>query len=326
MKALITAPFDQEGLKKLRKYMDIAYESWKETGKIFMDPVAFINRIKEVNADVLIVEADTVDEEVVDAIKPKIVGCCRGNPINVDIEALRKRNIPFFHTPARNAEAVAELTIAMMLSVSRHLVAIDRTLSSGNFFVDDEKGLVGLYNRFVGVELSGKKVGIIGLGNVGYEVAKKLQGFNPEILVYDPYAKDSRIEEVGGKRVKLETLMRESDYITIHTPVTPETEMLVGEKEFSLMKPSSFFFNLARAYCIDEDALYRAIEEKKISGAGLDVHSTEPVDSSNRFLKFNNVVVTPHIGGQTEESIKRQSIAMAEQIEQYLQSTKRKIK
>jgi len=318
MKALITAPFHEEGLNILKKYMEVKYESWKDSGKLYMNTDAFIEKIKKEKADVLIVEADTIDEEVMDAVHPKIIGCCRGNPVNIDIEAAKKRNIPFFHTSARNAEAVAELTIAMMLAVARHIINIDRTLCSGKFFVEDEKDLVDLYTRFIGVELTGKRVGIIGFGSIGSEVAKRLKGFDVEILIYDPYANDEKVEKVNGKRVDLETLMKKSDFITIHTTVTPETEKLIGEKEFSLMKSTAYFFNLSREYCIDEDALYRAIKEKRIAGAGLDVHSVEPVDSDNRFLKFNNVVVTPHIGGQTEDSVRKQSILVAREIENYL--------
>jgi len=318
MKALITAPFHEEGLNILKKYMEVKYESWKDSGKLYMNTDAFIEKIKKEKADVLIVEADTIDEEVMDAVHPKIIGCCRGNPLNIDIEAAKKRNIPFFHTSARNAEAVAELTIAMMLAVARHIINIDRTLCSGKFFVEDEKDLVDLYTRFIGVELTGKRVGIIGFGSIGSEVAKRLKGFDVEILIYDPYANDEKVEKVNGKRVDLETLMKKSDFITIHTTVTPETEKLIGEKEFSLMKSTAYFFNLSREYCIDEDALYRAIKEKRIAGAGLDVHSVEPVDSDNRFLKFNNVVVTPHIGGQTEDSVRKQSILVAREIENYL--------
>ena len=318
MKALITAPFHEEGLNILKKYMEVKYESWKDSGKLYMNTDAFIEKIKKEKADVLIVEADTIDEEVMDAVHPKIIGCCRGNPLNIDVEAAKERNIPVFHIPTRNAEAVAELTIAMMLAVARHIINIDRTLCSGKFFVEDEKDLVDLYTRFIGVELTGKRVGIIGFGSIGSEVAKRLKGFDVEILIYDPYANDEKVEKVNGKRVDLETLMKKSDFITIHTTVTPETEKLIGEKEFSLMKSTAYFFNLSREYCIDEDALYRAIKEKRIAGAGLDVHSVEPVDSDNRFLKFNNVVVTPHIGGQTEASVRKQSILVAREIENYL--------
>jgi D-3-phosphoglycerate dehydrogenase len=318
MKALITAPFHQDGLDILKKYMDVKYESWKETGKIYMDTGAFIDKIKKEGVNVLIVEADTIDEEVLDACNLKIIGCCRGNPVNIDIDAVKKRGIPFFHTPARNAEAVAELTLAMMLDAARHIIRIDRTLHSGKFFVEDEKDLVDLYTRFVGVELTEKKVGIVGLGNVGFEVAKRLKGFNVEVLVYDPYVSDEKINKVGGKRVGLDVLMKESDFITIHTSVTPKTEKLIGKKEFSLMKPTTYFFNTSRSYCIDEDELYKTIEEKRIAGAGLDVHSVEPVDSNNRFLKFDNVIVTPHIGGQTRNSVRKQSLIMAKEIENYL--------
>jgi len=318
MKALITAPFHEEGLDILKKYMDVKYESWKDTGKLYMNTDAFIEKIKREGADVLIVEADIIDEEVLDACDPRIIGCCRGNPVNIDAEEVKKRDIPFFHTPARNAEAVAELTIAMMLDVARHIIEIDRTLRSGEFFVEDEKDLVDLYTRFVGVEISGKKVGIVGLGNIGFEVAKRLKGFDVEILVYDPYVDDEKINKINGKRADLDTLMKESDFVTLHTSPMPETEGLIGKREISLMKPTACFFNTSRSYCIDEDELYKAIEEGKIAGAGLDVHSVEPVDSNNRFLKFDNVVVTPHVGGQTRDSIKKQSLIMAKEIEKYL--------
>jgi D-3-phosphoglycerate dehydrogenase len=243
----------------------------------------------------------------------------------VDIEIATKKVIPVFFTPDRNVEAVADLTVALMLSQLRHLTKIDRLLKYGNFFVDTGEGLADLYRRFHGWELGEETVGIVGLGAVGFRVAKRLRfGFNCEILVYDPYVDEKKINEVHGKRVDLEALLKDSDMVTLHAKLTDGTVDMIGKKEIALMKPTAYFFNTARAALVDEDALYDALKDNKIAGAGLDVFGVEPVDSDNRFLELDNVTVTPHAGGSTFDSEIRQSLMIANDIESYLQNKKPK--
>lgn len=325
MKALITAPFHESGFKILKKYMNVKYENWRETGELYRDSKDYIKKIRNENADVLITEGDEIDEEVLSSCKIKIIGVCRGYIDNVDLKMATRLGIPVFYTPDRNVDAVADLTIGLMLSQLRHLTEIDRLLKSGEFFVDTGEDLAELYRRFRGWELGGKTVGVVGLGAVGFRVAKRLRfGFDCKILVYDPYVDDKRIKEVDGKRVDLETLLKESDLVTLHAKTTEETVDMIGEKEIALMKPTAYFFNTARAALVDEDALFNALKDKKIAGAGLDVFGIEPVDSDNRFLELDNVTVTPHAGGSTFDSEIRQSLMIASDIESYLNNKKTK--
>jgi len=325
MKALITTPFHESGLKILKKYMGIVYENWRETGVLYRDPDEYIDKIKKVDADVLITEGDYIDEDVLNACDIKIIGVCRGYPDNVDMELASKKNIPVFFTPNRNADAVADMTITLMLAQLRHLTKIDRLLKSGSFFVDSGEDLAMLYRTFRGWELGSRTIGIIGLGGVGYKVAKRLRfGFGSKILVYDPYVEDRKIKEIQGKKVDLNNLLKESDIITIHSKVTDETIDMIGKKEIELMKKSAIFINTARAALVDEEALFKALKEKKISGAGLDVFGVEPVDSDNIFLELDNVTVTPHAGGSTFDSEINQSIMIAEDIQAFLEGKKPK--
>jgi len=325
MKAFITAPFHELGFNILKKYMSFTYENWRETGVLYRDSREYIDKINKEKADVLITEGDMIDNEVLSSCDIKIIGICRGYPDNVDMDVATKKGIPVFFTPDRNADAVADLTIGLILCQLRKITMADRILKSGTFFVDSGQELADLYRRFIGWELGEKIVGIIGFGGIGYRVAKRLRyGFNTNILVYDPYVDEKKIKKVDGKRVDLETLLRESDIVSLHAKVTEETLQMIGEKEIKLMKPTAYFFNTARAALVDEDALFEALKEKKIAGAGLDVFGSEPVDSDNRFLALDNVTVTPHVGGSTFDSEIRQSLMIAKDIENYLNKKKPK--
>lgn len=326
LKILITAPFHESGLKKLREHCEVIYESWRDTGKIYFDEDELIKKLNENKVDIFITEADEVDAWVIDKTNLKLIASTRGTPVNVDGDAAYEKNIPVIHTPHRNADAVADLTIAMMLTQARKMIEIDRLLKSGGFNtaeLESEEDFAEFYNRFRGVELSGLTIGIIGFGAIGSRVAQRLhKGFGSKILYFDPYVpEDNKIVlDTKGKRVSLEKLMKESDMITIHTPPVEETEELVNAEMFSLMKSTAHFFNLARSYCIDEDALYNAIKEKRIAGAGLDVFDEEPVDSENRFLEFDNVTVMPHFGGNTVDVVRHQTKMITQDILNFLQS------
>jgi D-3-phosphoglycerate dehydrogenase len=325
MKAFITAPFHEAGISILKKYMDIIYENWRETGILYRDSHEYIEKINKENADVLITEGDMIDEDVLSSCNIKIIGICRGFPDNVNMDVATQKGIPVFFTPDRNADAVADLTIGLMLCQLRHITNSDRLLRSGTFFVDTGEALANLYRRFMGWELTGKTIGIIGLGGVGFRVAQRLKfGFNAKILIFDPYIDEKKIKEVDGKRVELETLLKESDLVSLHAKVTGDNIGMIGEKELKIMKPTAYLINTARAALIDEDALFEALKEKRIAGAGLDVFGSEPVDSDNRFLPLENVTVTPHVGGSTYDAEIRQSLMIAQDIENYLKKKKPK--
>ncbi len=323
MKVLITAPFHESGLNALKSRCEVIYENWRETGTLYFDPEELIEKLNQGNIDIFITEADEVDDEVIENTNLKLIASTRGTPVNVDSETAEARGIPVIYTPHRNADAVADLAVGMMLTQARKMIEIDRFLRGGDFDSSDldEDEFSEFLNRFMGVELGGLTIGIIGMGAIGSRVAKRLAlGFGSKIIYYDPYVSIDNpiVHETKAKAVDLHTLMKESDMITIHTPPIEETEKLIDKEEFSLMKPTAYFFNLARAYCINEDALYKAIEDRKIAGAGLDVFDDEPVDSDNRFLKFDNVTVMPHAGGNTRDVIKHQTDMIVSDILRFL--------
>jgi D-3-phosphoglycerate dehydrogenase len=326
-KALVTAPFSQEGLVSLKKNMQVTYESWRETGKMYTDARELAERILRGSFNILVVEGDNVDDELINKCDLKIIACCRGNPINIDVDMATKKGVPVVYTPARNADAVADMALALMLSAARHLTEADRLLKSGQVKIESEEDLIKVQERLVGVELGLRTVGIVGFGAIGYRVAKRLTGFGSKILVYDPYVKksDPRLREVKGRLVeKLTQLMKESDFVSLHVAATPETEKLVSAEMIRSMKPTAFFINTSRGFIVDEDALFDALKEKRIAGAGMDVFVAEPVESTNRFLELDNVTVTPHTGGDTLDVVKHHSEMIAADIELFIKGKKPK--
>lgn len=324
MRILITAPFHETFTNQLGKFAEVYYESWRETGIIEFDSIELIKRINDNYIDIIITEADEVDEEVIESTNLKLIASTRGYPVNVDREAASLKKIPILYTPHRNADAVADLTVLLMLSQARKLISLDRLLRSGNFDMSDleEEEFADFFNKNQGFELANQTIGIIGFGAIGSKVAQRLyHGFGSKIVYYDPYIEENNpiIKSTKAQSVSLEELMRTADLISLHTPAIEETEELIGKDEFALMKPTAHFFNLARSYCIDEDALFSAIKNKKIAGAGLDVFDQEPVDSDNRFLEFDNVTVTPHIGGNTKDVIYHQSKIITDDIINFLE-------
>ncbi len=327
MKILITAPFSQSGLQTLKESgkLDVIYENWRETGTIYFDEEELIEKLNSLQIDILITEADEVDSDVIENTQLKLLGSTRGTPVNINDEAAATKGIPIIYTPFRNADAVADLTVAMMLTQARKIVEIDRFLRDGHFDVSDldDNGFADFFNKYMGLELGGLTIGIIGYGQIGQRVGKRLfHGFGCNLLYYDPYVPEDHpvVIETSASCVELEVLMKESDMITIHTPPLEETEEMIDEGMFKLMKPTAHFFNLSRSFCINEDALYDVLKNKRIAGAGLDVFDDEPVDSENRFLEFNNVTVMPHFGGNTQDVIHHQTEMIVKDILNFLNS------
>ena len=313
MKALITAPFSESGLKELRDAgVEVNYKSWLETGKLHLGE-SLLEALRDQEYDIVVVEGDEVKEEVIEGTNLKLIGCARGDPKNIDVILATAKGIPVISAPGRNTIAVAELTIGLMLSQLRNFTAAERKLQS-EFLVDHFSDFAGMYARTTGLELHGRTVGLIGFGAIGYEVAKRLRAFGTDLLVSDPYVDIERIQEVGAEQVDLPELLKRSDVVSVHSAVTDETRGLIGADELALMKPSAIFINTARASITDEYALLEALKSKRIAGAGLDVFSMEPVDCDNIFLELDNVTVTPHIGGNTVDTIERQSSILSTDI------------
>jgi D-3-phosphoglycerate dehydrogenase / 2-oxoglutarate reductase len=316
MKALITASFDPAARARLARHMEVLHEDWKERQSIYFDGQQFAKRITEAGADVLIVEADLVHAEVLDACPLEMIGVCRGDPVNVDLDLATKKGIPVFHTPGRNADAVADLTLAFMLMLARHLPAIWSTYRGGEATrVMQASDYLKMYTRFTGAELGGLTVGLVGLGAVGREVAARLAAFKARILAYDPYAQDL---PAGITLCDLDTLLRDADIVSLHAPVTPESQGLLTAERLALMKPGALFVNTARAALTDENALYEMLRSGRLAGAALDVLAEEPLQPGNRFLALPNVVVTPHLGGATTDVTRHQSDIIVDAMERWL--------
>jgi D-3-phosphoglycerate dehydrogenase len=222
---------------------------------------------------------------------------------NVDLDAATRKGILVTNVPSALSDAVAEHAILLILAVARRLVVANEYVRSGR------------WNEFFeyspGFELAGKTLGIIGFGAIGSAVAQKARGFNMNLLVFDPYVDSSRVEKFGGRLVSLEQLLRQSDIVTLHTPLTAETKLLVGKPELEMMKRSAILINTARGAVIDERSLIDALKNKLIAAAGLDVLITEPPEIDNPLLQLENVTVSPHSANFTLEACRRLWFACA---------------
>lgn len=316
MRALITASFTPDAKARLERHMSVVHEDWKETGQIHLDGPSLAERITAAGADVLIVEADFVFKEVFERCALKMIGDCRGDPNNVDLAAATAAGVPVFHTPGRNADAVADLTIAFMLALARRFPLMDDTYRGGKAKqITQASDFLELYNRFTGVELGGMTIGLVGLGAVGRETAARLVPFKSRILAYDPYVKEP---PPGVTMSELDPLLAASDIVSLHAPVTPETTGLLSRARLELMKPGAFVVNTARAALTDEDALYDLLKAGRLGGVALDVLAKEPLQPDNRFLALENAIVTPHIGGATVDVTRHQSDVVVDAFERHL--------
>jgi len=210
---------------------------------------------------------------------------------NVDVPAATKKGILVAIAPGSNDQAVADLTMALLLSLVRSIPQANASVKSGR------------WERFKGFGLTGKTIGIIGLGHIGLNVANRVKGFDMEILGCDPFWPEERAQEIGIARVDFETLIGKSDVITLHVPLTPETEGLIGEQEMALMKIGVWIVNTSRGKIIDEKAMYQALVSGRVAGYATDVFETEPPEG-NPLLDLKNVIATPHIGSYTNDALR----------------------
>jgi D-3-phosphoglycerate dehydrogenase len=256
-----------------------------------LTPDELKNLIK--NYDALLVRSATkVTKDVINlSCSLKIIGRAGVGLDNVDLEAASKKGIIVVNTPGGNTISTAEHTFSMLLALSRNIPQADLSMKKGEW---ERK-------RFMGVELYGKTLGIVGLGRIGTEVAKRALSFGMKVLAYDPYLSADKAKELGIEPVGLDGIYKNSDYITVHTPLTEETRHMISEKEFGLMKKGVRVINCARGGIIDESALMKAIESGKVAGAAFDVYEEEPPKGSP-LLKSDKVVLTPHLGASTEEA------------------------
>lgn len=288
------------------------YESWTETYRLH-SPEELVDRINGDHIDVLVIEADFVFAEVFQqATTLKYLGVCRSSLAHVDLQAATEHGVLVVNTPGRNARGVAELTMGLMLSLARRIPRLDSYVKSGSW-----EDPVEPYISMRGVELCGKTLGIIGLGNIGRAVSKLARAFGMEVVACDPYLGAHGTRVSGARLGPLDQLLKVSDFVSIHTPANDETHGLLGLSSLLLMKPGSYIINVADHSVIQQDALVQCLTSGHIAGAALDVHQTHPIAPSSPLLNMENVVLTPHVGGATDGTVLRQSWMMADDIGRY---------
>lgn len=289
-RALVTAPLRGPGLDTLRAFADVVLDPW-----IDHHPVRFYNaddlaaRIEAEGADLLIVESDSVKGPVLD-LSLVAIGSCRGDPTNVDIAAATEKGIPVLRAPGRNADAVAEMAVALLFAVNRSVVRADLDVRAGETYRD---GTIP-YQRFRAWQVAGQTVGIVGYGAVGRAAAWRFAGLGMKVISTDPFAPDATHS--------LDDLLAEADVISMHAAVTPESHEMIGAEQFARMKEGAIYINTARAGLHDTAALTDALARGHLGGAGLDHFTGERLDVDDPLCSMENVVLTPHIGGATYDT------------------------
>ena len=313
MRALILAPFAEPWLRRLRERMDVTYESWLDTNRLH-DPEELGARLAREGVSILVVEADFVFSEVFEAAPGlRVVGVCRNALNHVDIGAATEHGVAVLHAPGRNTNAVAEMTIGLMLALGRMIVPA-HALVSGGGWRDPATG----YRSLRGREIAGSTVGVIGFGRIGREVSRKCLALGARVVAHDPIVPDDALRDDGAEPRGLNELAREADFVTIHVPEHGSTRGLIGERFLGAMRRTAFLVNTSAGSVIDTGALVRALEAGQIAGAALDVFEGQPLPQTSELLSAPNVLLTPHIAGATDETVERHSRMMVEDIERYL--------
>src|SRR5579872_5731341 len=302
MKILVAEPLAAAGvaLLKAQPGWDVVVSNPKEYSKHLADCDAIIVRsVVKVNA-----------AAIAKAPKLRVIGRAGVGVDNVELDAATAAGILVMNTPGGNAVSVAEHTIALMLSLVRSIPQASESLKAGKW----EK------KKFMGTELRGKILGIVGLGSVGRQVARRARSFEMRIVAYDPFVNPQTAKASDAVLVELEELYAQSDFITLHTALTPQSKKMLNKAAFDGMKTGVRIVNCARGELIDEGALLEAMRSGKVAGAALDVFENEPPDAADPLLALDGFIGTPHIGGSTEEAQETVGIRIAEQVVEYLQN------
>jgi D-3-phosphoglycerate dehydrogenase len=264
---------------------------YNPTGKPLKSPdVAGLLR----GVDGYIAGVDAIDRAALEhADRLKVISRYGVGVDSVDLQAAAERGIVVTNTPGANTVSVAELTVGLLLSLARQIPEGASALRQGN------------YPRLAGVSLEGKTVGILGLGAIGKELARRLRGFDCRLVAHDPYPDRAFIEASGIDLLPLDDLLRQSDFVSLHLPLTPETQGLVNRDFLAVMQRGAFLVNTARGEIVDEDALLEALQSGQLRGAALDVFAVEPPSPDNPLLALKQVIATPHLGSQTDSATNR---------------------
>lgn len=299
-RALVTAPVRGPGLSLLQELADLVIDPWVDHEPLrIYSAEQLAQRAADEQAQILVVEADHCAGPVFD-LPLLAIASTRGEPTNVDVPAASAAGVPVLRAPGRNADAVAELTLALILACSRHVVQADTDVRTNEIY---RRGTIP-YQRFRTWQLAGRTAGIVGLGAVGRAIRWRLQGIGMQVITADPYNSQSTHD--------LQSLVQSADVVSIHVPATPETVGLIGPKQFEVMRDGAIFINTARAQVHDEDALVGSLRSGRLAAAGLDHFVGEQLRPGHPLLGMPNVVLTPHIGGATFDTEANHTSIIAE--------------
>ena len=302
LKALVTAPVAGPGLELLKQVADVVVDPWIDHQPLRMyDAEQMAARAEQEGADLLIVEADRCAGPVFE--RDLVAVCsCRGDPTNVDVEEATRAGVPVIRAPGRNADAVAELTVGLLLAATRGLVSADQDVRKGDVYKD---GTIP-YQRFRAWQLAGRTAGLVGLGAVGRATKWRLEGLGMKVISADPFADDATCS--------LEELLDRADVVSMHVGVNPDTVGMIGAAQFAQMTDGAVYLNTARAQLHDTDALVAALGSGKLSAAGLDHFEGEWLAPDHPLVSMSNVVLTPHIGGATYDTEVNHTRLIAEDV------------
>lgn len=298
LRILVSDPISEKGVQILRK---AGHEVDINTGN---DEAALCEIIKGYDALIVRSQSQITEDVIESSDKLKIIGRAGVGVDNISIPAATRKGIVVVNSPDGNTMAAAEHTLALMMSLARNIPQADQSLRLSREWKR---------SKFTGVEIYGKTLGVVGLGKIGFEVAKRALAFGMSVMAYDPFASAEKAAKMGIKIASLEMVLREGDFITIHVPKTKDTFNLISSEEFAMMKEGVRIINCARGGIINESALCNALNEGKIAGAALDVFVNEP-PLDNPLLDCSNIIVTPHLGASTREAQINVAIDVAEQI------------